>query len=151
MAPFLKTGPPGPKLAEYLKTIDLTPRRSMDFLVAINQRLQGEIGYLIRMEPGVHSSEETLTLKTGSCRDSAWLEVEIFRQSGVGGALRLRLSDPVEARRQTAGRSGGRRLAGFHGSARLDRSVFAGRGLDRAGPDLGSAGRRRTHSALGDA
>jgi uncharacterized protein (DUF2126 family) len=83
LAPFLKTREPGEKLAAYVKSIDLKPRRSMDFLVGINQRLQGEIGYLIRMEPGVQRSEDTLTLKTGSCRDSAWLEVEILRHLGL--------------------------------------------------------------------
>src|ERR1700719_3797474 len=82
LAPFLAVGPPGPKLAAYLKTVDRKPRRAMDFLVALNQRLQGEIRYLIRMEPGVQSSEETLTSRSGSCRDSAWLLVEIFRHLG---------------------------------------------------------------------
>ena len=83
LAPFMEARPPGPKLAEYLKTVDRTERRSMDFLVAINQRLQGEIRYLIRMEPGVQTSEETLTLGSGSCRDSAWLLVEILRHLGL--------------------------------------------------------------------
>ncbi len=83
LAPFLAVGPPGPKLAAYLKTVDCKPRRAMDFLVGLNQRLQGEIRYLIRMEPGVQSSEETLTSRSGSCRDSAWLLVEIFRHLGL--------------------------------------------------------------------
>jgi len=83
LAPFLAVSPPGPKLAAYLKTVDRKPRRAMDFLVGLNQRLQGEIRYLIRMEPGVQSSEETLTSRSGSCRDSAWLLVEIFRHLGL--------------------------------------------------------------------
>src|SRR6202451_2066656 len=62
LAPFRALNTPEPRLAEYLKTIDLTPRRTMDFLVGVNQRLQSEIGYLIRMEPGVQSSEQSLTL-----------------------------------------------------------------------------------------
>jgi uncharacterized protein (DUF2126 family)/transglutaminase-like putative cysteine protease len=83
LTPFRAATPPGPRLAEYLKSIDLTPRRTMDFLVGLNQRLQGEIGYLIRMEPGVQSSEQSLTLRSGSCRDSAFLLLEIFRNLGL--------------------------------------------------------------------
>src|SRR5580658_47022 len=83
LAPFLQSRPAGPKLAAFMKTIDLTPRRTIDFLVDINQSLQQWVRYLIRMEPGVQSSEETLTLKSGSCRDSAWLEVEILRNLGL--------------------------------------------------------------------
>ncbi len=83
LAPFRQVRPAGPALAAYLKTVNLSERRSIDFFVDLNQQLQRKIGYLIRMEPGVQSSEDTLTLGCGSCRDSAWLLVEILRHLGL--------------------------------------------------------------------
>src|SRR5580704_16583077 len=70
LSPFLKSRPAGPLLTGFMKTINRKKRRTIDFLVDINQSLQHTVKYLIRMEPGVQSSEETLTLKSGSCRDS---------------------------------------------------------------------------------
>src|SRR5262249_43561136 len=83
LAPFRQTKAPEPLLAGWLTTIDRSERRSMDFLVDLNQRLQREIRYLIRLEPGVQTSEQTLDLAQGSCRDTAWLLVEILRNLGL--------------------------------------------------------------------
>lgn len=83
LTPYLAKVEQGKKLLAYLATIDRSPRQTVDFLVALNQRLSQEIGYLIRMEPNVQSCEQTLGLKSGSCRDSAWLLVNILRHLGL--------------------------------------------------------------------
>jgi transglutaminase-like putative cysteine protease len=87
LAPYLALEPAGPQLAAYLESIPRTPRNTVDFLVELNQRLQKEIRYLIRLEPGVQTAEETLTSTSGSCRDTAWLLVQVLR--GLGLAARF--------------------------------------------------------------
>ena len=39
----------------------------------VERRSRRDVAYSVRMEPGVHTPDETLTRRIGSCRDSAWL------------------------------------------------------------------------------
>ncbi|MEE4357213.1 MAG: transglutaminase family protein [Desulfococcaceae bacterium] len=83
LIPYLEIRESGPLLMKYLEKADRSEQQINDFLVAMNQQLWKEISYTIRMEPGIQTCEETLGRGTGSCRDSAWLLVQIFRHLGL--------------------------------------------------------------------
>jgi uncharacterized protein (DUF2126 family)/transglutaminase-like putative cysteine protease len=83
LAPYLSLDQATPLFNGYLERIDRRPQRTIDFLVGINQQLQHEVKYLIRMEPGVQTPEQTLVNASGSCRDSGWLLVQLLRHCGL--------------------------------------------------------------------
>lgn len=86
LSPYLVKNESGPllmKLVSKAKSFVKDGVKTVDYLVAINQMINQELKYNLRMEPGVQSCEGTLTLGSGSCRDFAWLMVEVFRNVGL--------------------------------------------------------------------
>jgi uncharacterized protein (DUF2126 family) len=83
LAPFMARCELTPLFERYVADVPRTKKHTNDFLVELNQRLQKDISYLIRLEPGVQSPEETLAKASGSCRDSAWLMVQVLRHLGL--------------------------------------------------------------------
>jgi len=83
LAAFFEPDPVTPRLKELVASISRKPRNTVDFLVELNQLVQRMIRYVIRMEPGVQPPEETLGSGVGSCRDTAWLLVQILRHIGL--------------------------------------------------------------------
>jgi uncharacterized protein (DUF2126 family)/transglutaminase-like putative cysteine protease len=83
LLPYLETIKPGRKFKKLIASIDLKERTINDFLVEVNQIVQQKIEYLVRLEPGVQTPEETLQKAKGSCRDSAWLLAQLLRHLGL--------------------------------------------------------------------
>ncbi|WP_191600795.1 DUF2126 domain-containing protein [Marinomonas algicola] len=83
LKPYLEIIESGPLLKEYAQSIPKDEMPINDFLVMVNTKLSQDIGYGIRLEPGVQTSEETLELAKGSCRDTSWLLIQIFRHCGL--------------------------------------------------------------------
>ncbi|QJR11471.1 hypothetical protein DSM104443_02548 [Usitatibacter rugosus] len=87
LAAYLHTDPLTPKVSAWIddarKSFAQGSPNTIDFLVAVNAKLQRDVSYLIRMEAGIQPPELTLTNASGSCRDSAWLLVQILRNFGL--------------------------------------------------------------------
>jgi uncharacterized protein (DUF2126 family) len=83
LAAYLEPEPAGQLLHAFLGELPRGPATTVDYLVALNHKLQQTIRYITRMEPGVQTPDETLAAGQGSCRDTAWLFVQILRHLGV--------------------------------------------------------------------
>ena len=83
LLPYLETLPRGSRLEEFLAGVPRKSKKTVDFLVDLNRYVHDAVKYVIRMEPGVQTCEETLSLRSGSCRDSAWLLVQVLRNLGL--------------------------------------------------------------------
>ncbi len=86
LAPYMVKAPElkdAPAFQAYLAAVSRVKTPTNDWLVSLNQQLQRDIGYLVRMEPGVQTPEETLVKAKGSCRDTGWLLVQLMRHLGI--------------------------------------------------------------------
>ncbi len=83
LRPYLRRLECGPRFHDYLEAIPRAEQPATAFLFALNAALQKDIGYLIRMEPGIQAPDLTLEKRSGSCRDSAWLLVQLLRHLGL--------------------------------------------------------------------
>ena len=108
LAAFLTPEVSGPSFDAYLADNTANGEPTVDFLVGLNAKLQNNIAYTIRMEPGVQTPDETLALRTGSCRDTTWLLVQLLRRLGFaarfvsGYLIQLKADiDPVEGAQGT--------------------------------------------------
>jgi uncharacterized protein (DUF2126 family) len=103
LAPYLALEDSGPVLDAFVASLEPNGVGVTNFVVGLNSRIQQQVRYVVRLEPGVQSPDETLALGSGSCRDSAWLQVQALRRLGLaarfvsGYLLQLRADiDPIE-------------------------------------------------------
>ncbi len=83
LIPYLETEPAGPRLQALVHALRRSDVRTVDYIVELNRKLHEQIRYVIRLEPGIQPCEQTLDRQSGSCRDSAWLLVQVLRQLGL--------------------------------------------------------------------
>ncbi|MBV8839989.1 MAG: transglutaminase family protein [Alphaproteobacteria bacterium] len=80
---YLDLEPLGSRMRAFMAEVPRGPIGTVQFLVDLNNRVQRAVRYVVRMETGTRTPEETLEAGSGSCRDSAWLMVQALRHLGL--------------------------------------------------------------------
>ena len=103
LAPYRVVDDDGPGLRALVESLAPKDQSTVNFVVGLNADIQRRVSYVVRMEPGVQTPDATLSLGSGSCRDSAWLMVQILRSLGLaarfvsGYLIQLKHDiDPIE-------------------------------------------------------
>lgn len=82
LAPFLRADQAGP-LLQAMRLELAAPQDTVGMVIALAAATRDRIAYVVRMEAGVWPPERTLQEQRGSCRDSAWLVVQLLRLHGI--------------------------------------------------------------------
>ena len=139
LAPYRRCETPGPLLQGLIDGLPDGEHRTVDFLVDLNRRVQERIAYIVRLEPGVWTPEETLGHAKGSCRDSAWVLVQLLRNLGfaarfVSGYL-IQLTADVKSLTGPTGPEGpSRSCVGLQPRLQCDRVLLGHAGAGPTGP-----------------
>ena len=113
-----RSTPPGPLVRPWLelgrRAAPTTAMRIVDFLVAVNQRLQRDIAYI---DPhgarACRRPRRRSTRRCGSCRDSGWLLVQVLRHLGLAARFVSGYLVQLTRRRDAARRARRARRADF--------------------------------------
>jgi len=107
LAAYLWRDEPTPRVRAFVEEVRAAVGGSntAEALTTANRMTHARIGYLTREEEGVLAPEETLARGCGSCRDSAWLLVQVLRHLGIAARFSsgylVQLQRPPEIARDT--------------------------------------------------
>ena len=83
LEPYLRAPPGEAPVNGYLASIEREGKTTIDFITGLNRQLSRDIAYRVRVEPGVQTPAATLASRSGSCRDTGWLLVQLLRRLGL--------------------------------------------------------------------